>query len=92
MPRKSAVCGMTLSVEPAWNMQIEITAECSGSTLRETIDWIWLMIWAPTSTVSTEKCGRAACPPRPSISMVRRSAAAISGPGRSANSPTGRPG
>ena len=27
-------------------------------------------------------CGRAACPPRPSISMVRRSAAAISGPGR----------
>ena len=31
-------------------------------------------------------------PPRPSISMVMRSAAAISGPGRMANSPTGRPG
>ena len=30
------------------------TADCSGSTLRATIDWIWLMIWAPTSTVSIE--------------------------------------
>ena len=27
-----------------------------------------------------ETCGRAACPPRPSISIVMRSAAAISGP------------
>src|SRR4029079_718472 len=50
------------------------------------------MIWAPTSTVWTEICGRAACPPRPSISMVRRSAAAIRGAGRSPNCPTGRPG
>ena len=27
MPRSCAVCGMTLSVVPAWNMQIEITAD-----------------------------------------------------------------
>ena len=27
MPRKTACCGMTLSVWPAWNMQIETTAD-----------------------------------------------------------------
>ena len=48
MPRSCAVCGMTLSVVPAWNMQIDTTAASSGSTLRDTIDWIWLTICAPT--------------------------------------------
>ena len=38
------------------------------------------------------RCGFAACEPSPSISMTMRSAAASSGPGRIANSPTGRPG
>ena len=52
VPRSCAVCGMTLSVWPAWNMQIDTTAAFSGSTLRATIDWIWLTICAPTSTVS----------------------------------------
>ena len=80
------------SVLPAWNMQIDTTADCRGSTLRDTIDWIWLMICAPTRTVSMDKCGRAACPPLPSISMVSGSAAAMIGPGRIANSPIGRPG
>ena len=40
VPRSCAVCGMTLSVEPAWNTQMEITAASNGSTLRATIDWI----------------------------------------------------
>jgi hypothetical protein len=87
-----AVCGMTLSAEPARNTVIEITAACTGSTLRDTIDWIWLMICAPTRIGSTVMCGRAACPPRPSISIVSRSADAICGPGRSPNWPSGSPG
>ena len=48
---------------------VEITAASSGSTLRATIDWIWLMICAPTSTLSIDTCGRAAWPPSPSMSM-----------------------
>ena len=70
MPRNCTVCGMTLSVLPAWNMQIDTTADFSGSTLRDTIDWMLLMICAPTSTVSMPRCGRAAWPPTPSMSMV----------------------
>ncbi len=92
MPRSCAVCGMTLSVVPAWNTQIETTADSSGSTLRDTIDWIWLTICAPTRTVSTESCGRAAWPPTPSMSIVTVSAEAIVGPGRMPNRPSGSPG
>ena len=92
VPRSFAVCGMTLSVVPAWNMQIDTTADFSGSTLRDTIDWMLLMIWAPTRTVSIDRCGRAAWPPMPSMSIVTMSADAIAGPGRMPNWPTGRPG
>ena len=71
---------------------IDTTADFSGSTLRDTIDWMALMICAPTSTVSMPRCGRAAWPPTPSMSMVTQSAAAIIGPARMPNCPTGMPG
>ena len=35
MPRSLAVCGITLSAVPAWNWQIEISADLIGSTLRD---------------------------------------------------------
>ena len=72
--------------------QIEITAESKGSTLRETICCSAVINWAPTITESRHLCGRAACPPRPSISMSIASVAAMIGPERVANEPTGRPG
>ena len=50
------------------------------------------MRWAATTTVSTHSCGRAAWPPLPSSVIVKRSAAAIIGPGRMAKAPTGMPG
>ena len=50
------------------------------------------MICAPTRIVSIDRCGRAAWPPRPSMSIVTMSADAIVGPGRMPNWPTGMPG
>src|SRR5215475_3808469 len=92
VPPSFAVCGMTLSVLPAWNVEIETTAESTGSTLRDTIVWIWLTMCAPITIGSTTRCGRAAWPPTPSMRIVMRSAAAMIGPWRMANWPTGRPG
>ena len=43
-----------------------------GSTLRETIDCSAVTICAPTRIGSIAVCGRAACPPTPSISDVDR--------------------
>ena len=92
MPRSSAVCGITLRALPAWNSQIEITADSSGSTVRDTIDCSAVMSCEPTSTESMHLCGRAAWPPSPSILMSISSVAAMIGPGRIANEPTGMPG
>src|SRR6185437_11219068 len=38
VPRSFTVCGMTLSVLPASNIQIETTADLRGSTFRDTTD------------------------------------------------------
>ena len=83
---------MTLRALPAWNSQIEITADSSGSTLRDTIDCKAVISCAPTRTESMHMCGRAAWPPSPSIWMSMASVAAMIGPGRIANEPTGIPG
>ena len=72
-------------------MQMEMTADFRGSTLRETIECSPVTIWEPTITGSTHSCGRAACPPLPVMSMMMPSAAASSGPGRMANWPPGCP-
>ncbi len=92
MPRRSAVCGMTLSALPAWNVQIDTTAASTGSTLRDTIDCSALTICAPTRIGSIAMWGRAAWPPTPSISTVRLSVAAMTGPLRIENAPSGSPG
>ena len=60
---------------PAWNSQIEITADSSGSTLRDTIDCSAVISCEPTRTESMQMCGRAAWPPSPSILMSMESVA-----------------
>jgi len=92
VPRSVAVCGMTLSAEPAWNWQIEMRPDLIGSTLRDTIDCNAVITCAPTRTESMQICGRAAWPPSPMILMSASSVAAITGPERIANEPTGIPG
>src|SRR5215475_7039375 len=69
VPCSTAVCGMTFTASPAWNMQIEMTPQSIGSRLRETIELRAVTIWEPISTGSMHWCGRAAWPPLPVISM-----------------------
>ena len=92
MPVRRAVCGMTLKASPALKVVTEMTADSTGSTLRETTDWRAVMMCAPTSVVSMQRCGLAAWPPRPSMSITKISAAAIMEPLRSENWPKGMPG
>ena len=82
---------MLLAV-PALNWVIEMTLESKGSTLREVMVCKAVTICAPTMTGSMQRCGIAPWPPLPSIVIVISSAAAISGPLRIANEPTGEPG
>jgi hypothetical protein len=83
---------MTLNVSPALIMHTETTADSRGSTLRAAMDCSAVTTWLATRIVSMHSCGRAAWPPLPSMVMTKRSAAAIIGPGRMANEPTGMPG
>jgi hypothetical protein len=83
---------MTLVASPAWKRVTETTAESTGLTERETIDWrLWTRA-VPTRIGSMVPCGRAACPPTPVTTMWNSSVAAMIGPGRMAKSPTAMPG
>lgn len=81
-----------MKASPASSAQTETTADCTGSRLRDTMLCRAMMTWLATSTLSTAFCGRAACPPRPSIVTVKRSVEAMIGPGRIAKVPTAMPG
>ncbi|MCY1558928.1 hypothetical protein D9M68_959070 [compost metagenome] len=64
-----ALWEMTLSASPASTMVTDSTALCSGSTLRDTIDCIATIMLAATMMGSMVVCGRAAWPPRPTMSI-----------------------
>ena len=68
------------------------TAVSIGLTLRLTIDCAAVMMWPATSTGSIAACGCAPWPPRPSMVISMRSAAAIAGPGVMPIRPGGSPG
>ena len=93
MPRRCAVCGMTLSVDARLehadrdHRRLQRIDVARDDRLRA------LMICAPTSTVSIVACGRAACPPLPSISMIKAVGGRHHGPRPEArNAPTGEAG
>lgn len=69
VPESSAVAGMTLhaGVEPATKLQTEITTGCVGSMRRVTTVWSAPTNSAPQGMGSTAICGRAPCPPFPSM-------------------------
>ena len=83
VPTSCACAGITLIAPglPACIAHRLITAVSSGLTLRLTIDCTAVMMCPATSTGSTAMCGCAPWPPRPSIRISMRSAAAIAGPG-----------
>jgi hypothetical protein len=83
---------MTLKVSPALKLHTDRTADSSGSTLRATIDCRATTTCAAASRVSTHLFGCAACRPLPSTVIVKRSAAAMIGPGRIAKWPDRMPG
>ena len=83
---------MTLLATPAWNTPTVTTADCSGSTLRDTIDCSAMTMLEPATIGSALKCGIAACPPLPRTAMTTRSAEASAAPLRKASVPTGCPG
>ena len=56
------------------------TAGCTGETSRETTLWSAVTTWAAATTGSAERWGLAPWPPRPWITILRRSTAAMSGP------------
>ena len=94
VPTSFACAGITLIAPglPACIAQMLTTAVSIGLTLRATIDCAAVMMCAATSTGSIAACGCAPWPPRPSIVISIRSAAAIAGPGVMPIWPGGRPG
>ena len=64
-----AVREITLSASPASTMVTDSTALCSGSTLRDTIDFRPTIMLAATTIGSIVVCGRAAWPPWPVMSI-----------------------
>ena len=94
MPTSVACAGMTLIAPglPACIAHRLTTAVSIGLTLRLTIDCTAVIRCPATSTGSTAACGCAPWPPRPSMVISMRSAAAIAGPGVMPNRPGGSPG
>ena len=80
---------MTLVAVPAWNWQVDSTAESSGSTRRATSVCNASTICAPTTTGSMARCGRAAWPPLPAIRMTKSSVLAQTWPGMAVIWPIG---
>ncbi len=94
VPTSLACDGITL-IAPGLPACIEhrlTTAVSIGLTLRLTIDCAAVMMCPATSTGSIAACGCAPWPPRPSIVISMRSAAAIAGPGVMPIWPGGSPG
>ena len=94
VPTSRACWGTTL-IAPGLPACIEhrlTTAVSIGETLRETIDCTAVMMWPATTTGSTVRWGCAPWPPRPSIAISTRSAAAIAAPGVSPILPAGSAG
>ena len=69
VPPRVALCGITLWVSPAWSIVIERTPVVRGSSVRLTIDWKDWTSCPAAITGSTQLCGQAAWPPRPSTVM-----------------------
>ena len=94
VPTSFACAGITLIAPglPADIAQMLTTAVSSGLTLRLTIDCAAVIMCAATSTGSIAVCGWAPWPPRPSMVISMRSAAAIAGPGVMPIVPGGSPG
>jgi len=62
----SSLCTTLLALKlPQLIEQMETTADSIGSTLRETIVWSAVTIWAATGIGSTPRCGRPPCVPLP---------------------------
>ena len=86
-------CAITFEARlSVWKVPTVTTTLDRGSILRATTDCSATTTWQPTRVVSTARCGSAAWPPLPVMVIVNSSDDAISGPGRIANWPTGRPG
>ncbi len=94
VPTSLACAGITLIAPglPACIAQMLTTAVSIGLTLRLTIDCAAVMMWPATSTGSTAMCGCPPWPPRPSMVISMRSAAAIAAPGVMPIFPGGSPG
>ncbi len=80
---------MMLKAVPPWMLPIVTTAESSGEISRETTDWSASTTRAAARIGSAASCGEAPWPPRPSMSMVKLSTAAISAPRLTPILPTG---
>ena len=87
VPSISAVSGMMLLVVPAVIRPTVTTAGSNAGTRRVTRLWIAVTSSQATGIGSTASWGMDACPPRPVIRTTNRSAPAISGPARLANTP-----
>jgi hypothetical protein len=94
VPTSLTWSGTTLKA-PTWLVCIEqmlTTTASTGSTLRLAMVCSALMICAQATTGSTTRCGMAPWPPRPRTVICTSSVAAITGPGRTAICPAGKPG
>ena len=87
MPVSTASPGITFGASPAWMLPIVTTAGCSGSIRRETMCCRLPTSSAAAATVSTAVWGSPACPPRPVSVSLKKSAAAMNGPGTAATLP-----
>ena len=87
MPVSTASPGITFGASPACSEPIVTTAGWSGSSRRETMCCRLPTSSAAHAIVSTAVCGSPACPPRPLIVSVKKSAAAMNGPGTAATLP-----
>ena len=85
VPRMRTVSGMTLKVSPPWMLPIVMTPACAGSTLRATMLWRAVTMWAAITTGSLPWCGMAPCAPLPVMAISRLATAAMIGPSRHRN-------
>ena len=90
VPSISAVSGMMLFVVPALMRPTVTTDGSNTSMLRVTIIWIACTISQAIGIGSRARNGSLACPPRPTTSMMNRSADAMIGPPRELDPPGGQ--
>mmetsp|Transcript_20060 Transcript_20060/g.29537 ORF Transcript_20060/g.29537 Transcript_20060/m.29537 type:complete len:117 (-) Transcript_20060:244-594(-) len=75
---------MMLNAAPPFTAEMEHTADSKGLIVRDTSVCRFMMMDDAVTIGSMALCGIAACPPIPDISIVNRSPAAMSAPGREA--------